>query len=91
MPDKKRLLTVSIFIFGLSLLFVAQASAEWRVSIESKSVYPSQTGVSVDLELAFDAPIGGLAIPLMVKEITPGSFWAGVLPVDTGGSVLSPT
>jgi len=73
-------LTILIFF-----LFALCASAEWRVSIESKSVYAGETGVGIAFDLAFDKKLAGLAIPVIVHELTPGSFWKAPLPYDSGG------
>jgi hypothetical protein len=74
---------------GLFVIFVflaVPAGAEWRVDFESKVVEPGQTGVTVDLTVAWDDTLLGLTIPLVVREIDPGSFWAGPLPYDTGAN-----
>jgi len=79
--------------FGLialaaSIFLIASAAglqAEWRVDIESKNAVPGQLGVTVDITGYWDYSLGSLTIPLVVREIDPGSFWTGDLPYDTNG------
>lgn len=77
-------------LFGLLLgtffFLVMPATAEWRVDVESKTVDSGQTGVTVDFTVFWDANLAGLTIPLVVREIDPGSFWTGPLPYDTGST-----
>ena len=64
----------------------ATASAEWRVYIESKAVWAGETGVTLDFTFFWDVDLNTITLPVVVREINPGSFWAGELPVDTGGA-----
>jgi len=63
-------------------LYAAKGSAEWRVDIESETVPASQTEVTVAITLYTDLSVGMVAIPLVARELDPGSFWTGSLPVD---------
>jgi len=67
----------------LAFVCAASAATEWRMEIESKTVYPGQTDVSLNVTYAFDLRIVQSCLPIIVREITPGAFWAGTLPCDT--------
>jgi len=65
------------------LLLAANAAAEWRVEIGSKTVDPGQTGVTVGFTVYWDLDVVGLVIPVIVRELNAGSFWTGQLPYDS--------
>lgn len=68
---------------------VVDASAEWRIDIESTTVNPGETGVTLDITAYWDLTLLGLTIPVAVREIDPGAFWTGTLPYDTLGNAAS--
>lgn len=80
--------SISLVVFSAAcLLFIPPgASAEWRVDIESKGVTLNETGVTLDVIAYWDIGLGGFTVPVVVREIDPGSFWTGVLPYDTNGN-----
>ena len=57
--------------------------AAWRVEIESKIVEPGSSGVTVDFIAAWERPLGGVTIPVVVRQLDPGTFWTGSLPYHT--------
>ncbi len=59
--------------------------AEWAVELESKSVPMGATDVTMDITGWWDQPISAFVLPIVVREIDPGSFWTGMLPYDTNG------
>jgi len=67
------------------LLLRGTAVAEWRVDVESKNVALNETGVTIGITGYWNLALGGFTVPLVVREITPGSFWTGALPYDTNG------
>lgn len=71
----------AVFLFSSANVF-----AEWRVSIESKTVPAGQTNVHINFNIAFDLCLAGVTVPIAVRAITPGSFWAGQLPYDTSNN-----
>lgn len=60
--------------------------AEWRVDVESETVFAGQQDANVDIIVYWDDFLVFLGIPLVVREVDPGSFWTGLLPYDTGGT-----
>lgn len=44
------------------------------VVVESKSVQPGTTGVEIPIRVCNDVAIRGINIPLVIRELTPGSF-----------------
>jgi len=77
---------IVLLTLAIVLLSTASACAAWRVDIESKTVCSGQTGVTVDFKAYWDNDLWALTIPIVVRQITPGSFWTGTLPYDTLGS-----
>ncbi|MFC1475789.1 hypothetical protein ACFLQW_02155 [Candidatus Zixiibacteriota bacterium] len=71
------------------LLSIGSAAAEWRVAFESKTAYAGQTGVTMTVNLTTELPMIGFTLPVVVRELTPGSFWTGELPYDTGGTAFT--
>ncbi|MFC1475759.1 T9SS type A sorting domain-containing protein [Candidatus Zixiibacteriota bacterium] len=67
-------------------LYAADAFAEWRIDIESKTVDAGETGVTLAITAYWDTAMAGLSIPLVVREIDSGAFWTGALPFDTLGT-----
>ena len=86
MNGKIRLPVRGLMAAAAWLLFTTNATAEWRVDIESKVVAARETGVTIDITAYWDSPLAGFALPVIVREIDPGSFWTGTLPYDTGGN-----
>ena len=76
-------------VLAFMLLFATGASAEWRIDIQSRLVSPGQQGVTVDFILYWEVELGSLSIPVVVRELDPGSFWSGTLPYDTCGKASS--
>jgi len=74
---------ISLIVALLVLVSHAAAFAEWRVEFESKTVGMNQTGVTLGMNVYWDAEINLMVVPIVVREITPGSFWTGTLPCDT--------
>jgi len=75
-----------VVVLACVLLFVASVSAEWRIDIESKTVWPGATDVTVTFTMYSDLAIYQLTIPCVVREVSDppiGAFWTGQLPVDT--------
>jgi len=72
-----------LHVLAAMLLCTTNASAEWRVNIESKSVDAGETGATVDFTFYWDLDLRAITVPVVVREIDPGSFWTGTLPVDT--------
>jgi len=90
----RRHMPVSVFCLflilpGLVSLVAVPAAAEWRVDIESKTVQPGETGVTVAFTVSWDDTLMGLTIPLVVREIDPGAFWTGALPYDTAATAAN--
>ena len=82
--------SLMVTVLVLALFCGANAFAEWRVEIESKTVPPGKTDVTLYFRLYNPSPIVHFALPLVVQEINEppiGAFWTGHLPVDT----LTPT
>lgn len=69
--------------------YVNVPSNNWRIDIESKTVYTDMTGASVGITAYWDMDMAELALPLVFRELESGSFWAGTLPVDTAGGTLN--
>ncbi len=59
--------------------------AGWGVAIESRAVAACPYDWELDLTVSWDIPLTALTIPIIVRSIDPGSFWALPLPVDTIG------
>ena len=72
------------------LLLSANAFAAWDVTIESKNASMGQTGVTLAINCSHDLNMGGFTVPIIVREVDAGSFWAGALPYDTNGSAFVP-
>jgi len=81
---------VSLFLLVAAcvVLVSANAAAEWRVDFESKGVSIGETGVTVDVIAYWDLTLTGLTVPVIVRELDAGSFWAGASPYDTGGNAF---
>jgi hypothetical protein len=72
-----------------TLLFCGNVSAEYlegTVTIESKTVSAGKQDVTVEVIASWNDDLAGMTIPLVVRELDPGSFWTGDLPYDTGGN-----
>jgi hypothetical protein len=65
------------------------AMAAWDITIESKTVEANETDVMVSIYGSWDREVSQLSVPIIVREITPGAFWTGSLPYDTGGNALN--
>lgn len=85
MTHRLRLAATVLLIFAACIMLTSSVSAEWRVDIESKTVPAGATGVTIGVTAYWDLPLGAFALPVIVREIDPGSFWSGFLPYDTGG------
>jgi len=83
---KTRFLVGGLIIPAL-LLFSTNTFAEWRIDIESKTVNAGETGVTVDFTGYWDLGVAAVVVPVVVREIDPGAFWTGQLPIDTAGGV----
>ncbi len=70
------------------LISVADTFAAWDIEIESKEVSAGATNVTLDFTVSWDIGLTWLTIPVIVRENTPGSFWASVLPLDTFGGTV---
>jgi len=70
----------------MSFSLATPAFAEWRVDIESKTVSTGATGITAEITAFWDVHLAAFALPVIVREIDPGSFWTGTLPYDLGGS-----
>ena len=68
------------FMLALVALTATEASADWRMAIESKTVAAGQTGVTVDFTFTWDRAATGFFLPLVARSVDPGSFWTGNLP-----------
>ncbi len=68
---------------------VSDALAEWRIDFESKTVGVGETGVTLEITASWDDSLLSLSIPVIVREIDPGAFWAGALPYDTGANAAN--
>ena len=53
----------------------------WRVEVETDSVCSVCTA-SLDFKLYWAAPLSAVTVPIVVKSIDPGAFWAPPLPQD---------
>lgn len=73
----------AVLVSAVVLLTAGSASAAWRMEIESKTVNPGQTGVTVNFTYAWDAKLVAAVLPVVVRSIDAGSFWTGTLPYDT--------
>jgi hypothetical protein len=74
------LLLIAGFFYG------THAYATWNVEFESKTVSANEHDVEFNLKVYWDIALQGFAIPVVVREIDPGSFWTGAMPYDTGGN-----
>jgi hypothetical protein len=83
----KRTLTIGGLV--CTLLMAGAISAEWRLDIASKQVNAGCQNVTVDFILYNEASLAGVVIPVVVRELDPGSFWTGALPYDTLGTGYS--
>jgi len=77
--------TLTTILTAIMVLAAAPVFGEWRIDIESKTVPADATGVTVDFTLYWDVTMSTLTLPVVVREIDPGAFWTGDLPVDTTG------
>ncbi len=84
---RRALCLLLIIVFACT----ASAYAEWRVDFESKSVKPNETGVTVDLTAYWDLSMYAFLVPVIVRSIDPGSFWTGLLPIDSYGDTRGVT
>jgi len=78
----------SRFIVALvvaTLCWAVNASAEWRVDIETKTVSQNETGVTVAITAYWDIELNTISIPIIVRSVTAGAFWMAPLPLDTAG------
>jgi len=87
---------VCVLIGGIVLLAlvvapVTESNAEWAVSFQDKTVAECQSGVQVNLTVAWDLPLTGLTIPVIVRSVAGGSFWMGTLPSDIPGTTVGVT
>ena len=55
-------------------LLSSQAFAANSVTVESKTVSPGAQAVTIGVRMANDLHLNGFAIPLRIRELTPGSF-----------------
>jgi len=78
----KRLFFASALAVGAALVCSINALAGWVITLPDATVNANST-VNYDFYGEWDLPIVGLVIPMVVREIDPGSFWTGTLPVDT--------
>ncbi len=69
-----RRFVVIIMILGF-MLVSANALAEWRVEVESKKVGAGRQNVTLGFTAYWDGSLVNLTIPMVVREIDPGSFW----------------
>jgi len=75
-------------MLGALLLSATPAFAVWQVDIESKSVDPNQTGVTVNLTVYWDLNLTALTVPVIVRSMSGDAFWTLPLPVDTSGAPM---
>jgi len=74
---------IVVVLVAMLLCCAVNASAEWRIDFESKTVSPNETGVTVEVTTYWDLAMVQMSIPVIVREIDPGAFWTGTLPYDT--------
>ncbi len=86
----KQLITIMASALVLLCELAAGQCLEGQVVIESKEVLPNQQGITLDFTIYTDLPMVGMTVPVVVREIDPGSFWTGTLPYDTGGNAFFP-
>jgi len=72
-------LGVIVFLF-----FTTMVQAEWRYDIESKTVDAGDPAVTVGFTFYSELAIALITLPIVVREIDPGSFWTGQLPYSIG-------
>jgi len=79
---------IKILILIAILACSTAANAEWRVDIESKSVAAGEDRATVEFTIYWSEAVQQITIPVVVREIDPGSFWdaSGTLPYDYDGS-----
>ena len=66
----------SVAVGGLLLLFAAPADGANSIVVESRSFGPSQPVCSVGVFLANDVPITGIVLPLELRTISGGAYFA---------------
>jgi hypothetical protein len=87
----KRIIRI-ISVIGL-IVMNAQAMAEWRVDIESKQAGAGRQNITLEVTAYWDNPLACIAVPIVVREIDPGSFWTPGpkgLPYDTVAFLANP-
>jgi len=73
------------------LLFCGHVSAEYlegTVEIADMTVSPGAQDATIDVIASWNGDLASITIPLVVRELDPGSFWTGDLPYDTGGNAF---
>jgi len=77
-----------LFLLTVILLLGSSSNslAEWRIDFESKSVEAGATGVTMDITAYWDINMANFTVPVVIREIDPGSFWMGTLPTDIDGT-----
>ncbi|MFC1475376.1 hypothetical protein ACFLQW_00055 [Candidatus Zixiibacteriota bacterium] len=83
MRMKIRILAGGIGVLICILLAATNVHASWGISVESKAVAACPYEWPLDISASWDLGLSGLTIPIVVREIDAGSFWAPPLPVDT--------
>jgi len=86
MTNKKNTLISAFACLAFVLIYACSATAEWRIEIDSIEVQAGATGVQLGIKAFWDRDLAGISVPVVVRAITPGAFWTGTLPSDTGGN-----
>ena len=79
----KRFLVGGFVALVLVLSTATVSHAIWAVQFESKTVMPNQAGVSVAMEVFWDLEMISFSVPVVIRSVSGGAFWAPPLPVDT--------
>jgi hypothetical protein len=75
-----------VLILFIHSFYATAAFASWGVDIESKSVNHGDVNVTVGVTGYWDEALSSISIPMVVRNVSGGAFWAGPLPYDTGGN-----
>jgi hypothetical protein len=76
----------------LFILVAISCPALWAgnaVVVQSKSVTPSANSVTVGIYIENDVALGGVALPIQIREVNPGSFISGALSVEASNRLIS--
>ena len=78
----KRLSLIVSLAVCLSLVFGSNALAGWGLNCPDKTVSQGAT-FQYGIEGEWDIALVQITLPLIIREVDAGSFWAGTLPHDT--------